>query len=160
MDDSRAVKRLEPAGTDWLSRKAALLLEQGILCISMDHWLWCVSHSSLFKIRVFTAVILFSTTSVHWMGDDQIPCHWTVRNHPKPDRQDCTLSRDPWLFFFFGHSIWSSLDQGSYSSHSCNLRFSCNLWGNAGSLTHCVGPGDEPVSQCPSTPETPLFPLH
>ena len=35
--------------------------------------------------------------------------------------------------------------QGSDLGHSCNLSRRC---GNARSLTHCAGPGIEPVSQC------------
>lgn len=42
------------------------------------------------------------------------------------------------LLFFFNHtcSKWKLPGQGSNLSHSC---------GNPGSLTHCVGPGVEPV---------------
>ena len=38
--------------------------------------------------------------------------------------------------------MWKFLGQGSNLSHSCDLRHSC---GNAGSLTHCTGPGIKPA---------------
>ena len=51
------------------------------------------------------------------------------------------------LFFFFSFlaTPWhvECPGQGSYSSRSCYLSRSCS---NAGSLTHCGGPGIEPVS--------------
>ena len=40
------------------------------------------------------------------------------------------------------HSVWKFLGQGSNSSHSCDLHYSC---GNPGSLTHCTGLGIEPA---------------
>ena len=48
------------------------------------------------------------------------------------------------LFFFYGctYGIWMSLGQGLNLSCSCDLSHSYN---NAGSLTHCAGPGIEPV---------------
>ena len=45
--------------------------------------------------------------------------------------------------------------QGSDLSRSCNL---CSTWGNARSLTHCVRPGIEPVSQCSQDATNPITP--
>ena len=45
------------------------------------------------------------------------------------------------------------LDQGSDQSCSCDLSHSCV---NAGSLTHCAGPGIETVSHCSQDASVPL----
>ena len=58
---------------------------------------------------------------------------------------------------FFLPTPWYTefLDQGSDLSCSCNLNCSCS---NAGSLTHCAGPGIEPASQSSQDATDPAVP--
>ena len=51
----------------------------------------------------------------------------------------------PWHMEFLG--------QGSDPSHSCKPSCICD---NSGSLTHCSGPGIEPMSQCPQNASNPI----
>ena len=46
------------------------------------------------------------------------------------------------FFFSRTHSTWTFPRQGINPCHSCNLHHSCS---NTGSLTHCAGPGIEPM---------------
>ena len=66
-----------------------------------------------------------------------------------------------WSFFFFFFFFLAAPQrvelpgQGSDLSHSYELCWSC---GNAGSLTHCAGPGIEPSSQCSRDTANPIAP--
>ena len=77
---------------------------------------------------------------------------------PKHYRLVGFFSRAFFFFFFFFLAAPTHMEfpgQGSDPSHSLNLSLSC---GTAGSLTHCAGPGIEPVSQHSQDTANPVVP--
>ena len=62
----------------------------------------------------------------------------------------CLRGSISFFVFFFGCPEACGVPgPGSDPSHNCDLSRSC---GNAGSLTHCAGPGIEPHPSAPKTP--------
>lgn len=92
------------------------------------------------------------TSCLHSVLPEPSPCTWQ-QVWPSFKQQPHILP--PHFFFLFyntffclflfwpPHSIWKFPDQGSNPSWRYNLQYSCS---NAGALTHCAGPGIEPMS--------------
>lgn len=105
MSSQRTVDNGTAAGEEnqWAARWAN---QEGFSnCWRREPWmlLWTTDYSvfpiSLFSKWEFLLHVDFSLWRLHTGCEmKKIPRHWTVRNHPRCDRQDCASPRDPWLW--------------------------------------------------------------
>ena len=109
-------------------------------------------------VHLFLLLLLYNST---YKWDHMVfVFFWLTSLSTGPLRSTHVILNDriSFFFFLFFFGCWAAYrvpGPGIIWTHSCDLCFSC---GSARSLTHCAGPGIEPVSLCSRDAANPIMP--